>query len=291
MHMHKYGTDQADGLRRSASENRGPVRVIAVTGGKGGVGKTTVSVNLAMALSRSGRRVMLLDADLSLANVDVLLGLKSKKNLSHVIAGECSLDDIVLDGPCGMKVLPASSGVKSLADISTEQSTGLIWAFGEMRTPVDDLVIDTAAGIADNVIRFSAAAQDIVVVVCDEPASITDAYAMIKILSRDHRVSRFQILANKTSSMAEARRLYEKLSAVTARFLNVHLNFMGQIPRDSSIRKAIARQCGVVEHYPQSRAAKAFEDAARVAQRWPQADGSRGCIEFFAERLVQGSAA
>lgn len=289
MHMSNSVTDQASGLR--ARDPLNPVRVIAVTGGKGGVGKTTVSVNLAMALSRSGRRVMLLDADLGLANVDVLLGLKSDRNLSHVINGQCSLDDIVLDGPCGIKVLPASSGVRSLSEITTKQSTGLIWAFGEMQTPIDDLVIDTAAGIADNVIRFSAAAQDVVVVVCDEPASITDAYALIKILSRDHRVTRFQVLANKTSSVAEARRLFDKLSKVTQRFLNVHLCFMGHIPRDSNVRKAIQKQCGVVEHYPNSRAARAFEDAARATRRWPPADGSRGCIEFFAERLVQGSAA
>ncbi len=289
MHMSNTATDQASGLR--AREPLNPVRVIAVTGGKGGVGKTTVSVNLAMALSRGGRRVMLLDADLGLANVDVLLGLKSERNLSHVINGQCSLDDIVLDGPCGIKVLPASSGVKTLSEITAKQSTGLIWAFGEMQTPIDDLVIDTAAGIADNVIRFSAAAQDVVVVVCDEPASITDAYALIKILSRDHRVGRFQILANKTSSVAEARRLFEKLSKVTQRFLQVQLCFMGHIPRDSSVRKAIQRQCAVVEHYPNSRAARAFEDAARATRRWPRADGSRGCIEFFAERLVQGTAA
>ncbi|MFK8016223.1 MAG: MinD/ParA family protein [Gammaproteobacteria bacterium] len=289
MHMPNLGVDQANGLRNRDTND--PVRVIAVTGGKGGVGKTTVSVNLAMALARGGRRVMLLDADLGLANVDVLLGLKSEKNLSHVINGQCSLDDIVLDGPCGIKVLPASSGVKSLAEITTAQSSGLIWAFGQLQTPIDDLVIDTAAGIADNVIRFSAAAQDVVVVVCDEPASITDAYALIKILSRDHRVSRFQVLANKTASVAEARGLYEKLSKVTQRFLDVHLSFMGHIPRDSNVRKAIQRQCGVVEHYPNSRAARAFEDAARATTRWPRADGSRGCIEFFAERLVQGTAA
>jgi flagellar biosynthesis protein FlhG len=289
MHMHNYGLDQANGLRQGQASK--PVRVIAITGGKGGIGKTTVSVNLSMALARSGRRVVLLDADLGLANVDVLLGLKSQQNLSHVIQGQCSLDDIVIDGPCGIKVIPASSGVKALAEINTAQSSGLIWAFAEMQTPIDDLVIDTAAGIADSVIRFSAAAQEVVVVVCDEPASITDAYALIKILSRDHRVSRFQVLANKTQSATEARRLFDKLSRVTQRFLDVQLCFLGHIPRDTAVRKAIQRQCGVVEHFPNSRAARSFEDIARAVNRWPQADRSRGCIEFFAERLVQGTAA
>lgn len=284
MHMHNYSTDQAAGLRRSPELT--PVRVIAVTGGKGGVGKTTVSVNLAMALARQGRRVMLLDADMGLANVDVLLGLKAEKNLSHVINGHCNLDDIVLDGPCGIKVLPASSGVRSLVDISSSQSTGLIWAFSEMTTPIDDLVIDTAAGIGDSVIRLSAAAQEVVIVACDEPASITDAYALIKILSRDHGVKRFQILANKTRSAVDGRALFDKISKVTTRFLEVHLSFMGHIPRDSNVSKATQRQCGVVEHFPNSRAARAFADAAATVNRWPVASGSRGCIEFFAERLV-----
>ncbi len=284
MPMHKFPVDQAAGLRKSVAER--PVRVIAITGGKGGVGKTVVSINVAMALAAQNRRVVLMDADLSLANIDVCLGLQAERNLSHVMEGSCTLDDIILDGPGGIKVVPASSGVKQLSDTTPAQNSGLIWAFSEMSTPVDDLVIDTAAGIVDSVIRFSAAAQEVVVVVCDEPASITDAYALIKVLSRDHGVKKFNILSNKTRGAVDGRQLFAKLSAVAERFLDVNLAYVGHVPQDSSIRKSIQRQCAVVDQYPTSRAAKAFHDIAHTVSRWPASTLPNGNIEFFAERLV-----
>ena len=254
--------------------------------GKGGVGKTVVSINVAMALAAQNRRVVLMDADLSLANIDVCLGLQTERNLSHVMEGSCTLDDIILDGPGGIKVVPASSGVKQLADTTPAQNSGLIYAFSEMTTPVDDLVIDTAAGIVDSVIRFSAAAQEVVVVVCDEPASITDAYALIKVLSRDHGVKKFNVLSNKTRGAVDGRQLFSKLSAVAERFLDVNLAYIGHVPQDSSVRKAIQRQCAVVDQYPNSRAAKAFHDIAHTVSRWPASTLPNGNIEFFAERLV-----
>jgi flagellar biosynthesis protein FlhG len=290
MHLHRYSADQAAGLRRQAATNSSPVRVIAVTGGKGGVGKTTVSINLALALAARQRRVLLLDADLGLANVDVLLGLRAERTLAHVMDGECTLDDILVDGPGGIRIVPASSGVRRLANATSAENSGLIYAFSEMTTPFDDLVIDTAAGIGDSVTRFAAAAQQVVVVVCDEPASLTDSYALIKVLSREHGVRRFNVLANLTRGAVDGRELYDKLGKVTERFLDVDLRYLGHVPGDSSVRKAIQCQCPVVQRYPQSRAARAFADIARKVHDWPQAPQARGNIEFFAERLVAHSA-
>jgi len=177
-----------------------PVQVIAVTGGKGGVGKTNVSVNLALALADLGRRVMLMDADLGLANVDVLLGLSAKRTLEDVISGECELRDVLLQGPGGIRIVPAASGIQSMVQLSPMQHAGLIQAFSDISDNLDVLIIDTAAGIGDGVVSFVRAAQEVLVVVCDEPTSITDAYALIKLLNRDHGMNRFRVLANMATS-------------------------------------------------------------------------------------------
>ena len=213
MHMSELIEDQATGLRRMVSPE--PVRVIAVTGGKGGVGKTNVSVNLGIGFAELGRRVMLLDADLGLANIDVMLGLHAKHNLSHVMSGECSLEEVLVDGPKGMRVVPGASGLQRMAELSPAEHAGLIHAFSEVANDVDVLMIDTAAGISDLVVSFSRAAQEQIVVVCDEPASITDAYAIIKLLNREHGVSHFRILANMVKAVQEGRDLYNKMCRVT----------------------------------------------------------------------------
>ena len=176
--------DRAAGLRRGAKGHA--VRVMAVTSGKGGVGKTNVSVNLAAAMINNGKDVMLLDADLGLANIDVLLGLNPTYNLAHVLNGSRSLEEVIVKGPGGLKIIPAASGIKNMANLSPAEHAGLIKAFSELSDRLDVLVVDTAAGISDSVISFTRACQEVIVVVCDEPASITDAYALIKVLSRDY---------------------------------------------------------------------------------------------------------
>ena len=184
MLMSENIVDQAEGLRRMVSPK--PVQVIAVSSGKGGVGKTNVSVNLAIALSNEGKKVLLMDADLGLANIDIMLGLKHDYNLSHVLSGQCSLEEVIIDGPKGIKIIPASSGVKQMAELTPMENAGVVRAFSELSCDVDVLIIDTAAGIADSVIAFAKASQEVVVVVCDEPASLTDAYALIKVLNSDY---------------------------------------------------------------------------------------------------------
>ncbi|MEN8177564.1 MAG: MinD/ParA family protein [Pseudomonadota bacterium] len=279
--------DQATGLRRMVEPK--PVRVIAVTGGKGGVGKTNVSVNLGIGLAELGRRVMLLDADLGLANIDVVLGLHAKYNLSHVMSGECTLEEVLVDGPKGMRVVPGASGLQKMAELSPAEHAGLIHAFSEVASDVDVLMIDTAAGISDLVVSFSRAAQEQIVVVCDEPASITDAYAIIKLLNREHGVSQFRILSNMVKSVQEGRDLYNKMCRVTDQYLDVMLSYMGSVPYDEQLRKAVKGQRPVVEAYPRSRVAQAFKNLAKKADNWPVPTGVSGDLQFFVERLIQFS--
>ena len=285
MLMSDVTTDQASGLRQMVKPR--PIRVIAVTGGKGGVGKTNVSINLAVALADMGKRVMILDADLGLANIDIALGLHPEYDLSHVLRGERSLSEVVLEGPAGVRVVPASSGIQKMAELSAAEHAGLINAFSEISNDIDVLVVDTAAGISDTVVSFSRAAQELIVVVCDEPASITDAYALIKLLNREYGVNRFRILSNMVRSTQEGKDLYNKLYRVTERYLDVMLNYMGSIPFDESLRKAVKSQKPVVQAFPRSPASQAFKNLAKKADNWPVPAGANGHLQFFVERLIQ----
>ncbi len=263
-----------------------PVKVIAVTGGKGGVGKTTVSANLAVSIAAQGRDVMLVDADLGLANVDVLLGLHTRFHLGHVVRGDCTLEDAIVTGPHGVQVVPAASGVRSMANLSPAEHAGIIRAFSELYHSVEVLVVDTAAGLHDSVLTFSQAAHHVLVVVCDEPASITDAYGLIKVLSRERGVRRFQILANQTRRSGEGPALYEKILRVCDRFLDVSLEFAGSVPYDDYLRRAVQRQTPVVDAYPASVSSLALKNLAVKADKWAVPQGARGHLEFFVERMV-----
>ena len=262
-----------------------PVRVIAVTSGKGGVGKTNVSVNLSAALAAAGERVLLMDADLGLANVDVLLGLSPEFDLQHVINGEKSLDDVVIPGPAGFQLIPASSGVEHMAELTALQQASLITAFSELKAPIDTLIVDTAAGISGSVVSFAKACQEVIVVVCDEPTSLTDAYALIKVMSTRHGVSRFQMLANMVKDENQGLLLYDKLLNTCDRFLNVGLGYLGAMPFDDQLRAAVKAQQPVVSAYPRSRAAKAMGRIAEKVKAWPAPEHGTGQLQFFVERL------
>ena len=285
--MRETRLDQAAGLRRLAQPR--PVKVIAITGGKGGVGKTLIAANLGAALVRLGRSVMLLDADLGLANVDVVLGLKSRLNLEHVLGGECGLEDVVVTASSGLKVVPASSGSLRMATLSRPEHAGLINAFSHLLEPLDLLLIDTAAGIGDGVVTFSEAAQHVVVVVCDEPASLTDAYGLIKVLQRRQPGCRFEVVANMVESAAHGRSLYEKLARVTERFLGFTPAYYGHVPHDDYLRRSVRSQSTVIECFPSSPSARAIHRLAVAADAWAGVGGARGGIEFFMERLRMSS--
>jgi len=284
MHDGKPTPQQAETWSR-INANR-PVRVIAVTGGKGGVGKTSISTNLGVALAAQGRDVMLVDADLGLANVDVLLGLRTRFHLGHVIRGECTLEDTIVTGPRGLQIVPAASGLKGMANLSPAEHAGIIRAFSDLYHRVDTLIVDTAAGLHDSVVTFTQAAHHVLVVVCDEPASITDAYALIKVLSREHGVAKFQILANQTRRAAEGQALFSKIQRVCDRFLNVTLEFAGSIPYDDYLRRSVQRQGAVVELYTGSISSVALKNLANRSDKWAVPQGARGHLEFFVERMV-----
>lgn len=278
--------DQAAGLRNIGRTK--PVKVIAVTAGKGGVGKSNVSVNLALALASQDKKVMLLDGDLSLANIDIMLGLHAKYNLSHVIQGTCHLSDIILQGPNGIRVIPAASGTEFMTQLSPVEHAGIIDSFNELTDDLDYMIIDTAAGISDTVLSFSRSSQELIVVVCDEPTSLTDAYALIKVMSKRYEWTHFHIVANMVRTVKNGRELYNKLLKVSEQFLDVHLDYLGAIPFDEHVHKAVKKQKAFLAAYPDSQASASIKELASQVESWPFKPSIGGNTSFFLERLVAG---
>lgn len=276
--------DQAAGLRNMSRIK--PVKVIAVTAGKGGVGKSNVSVNLSLALAQQNYRVMLLDADLGLGNIDIMLGLHTQYDLSHVLKGACQLEDIILHGPHGLKIIPASSGTEFMTQLGQRKHEAVIDAFNELTQHLDYLIIDTAAGISDTVLNFTRSAQELIVVVCDEPTSLTDAYAVIKVMSKRYGWNKFQIVANMVRSEKDGRDLFNKLFKVSEQFLDVQLDYLGAIPFDEHVHKAVKSQKPVLMSYPESAAAEAIKEIASGVLKWPFMSLLGGNTSFFLERLV-----
>lgn len=284
-------SNNTQGMNLQRSLRRKPVKVISVCSGKGGVGKTNIATNIAVALGGRGRNTYLLDADLSLANVDVLLGLQPRFNLSHVVAGEADLADTILQGPNNIRVVPASSGSFSMTDLPAAAQVAIIQAFSDLTDQPDVLVVDTAAGISPKVARFVQAAQHPIVVVCDEPASLTDAYALIKVFSQNYGISRFQIVTNQSRKVGDGKRLFRNLSRVTDSYLDVVLKHTGDVPHDEYLVKAVQEQRAVVEAYPRSTSGEALQAIADTVDAFPAAREASGGIEFFFERLLMSSVA
>ncbi len=240
-----------------------PPRIIAIASGKGGVGKTNIVANLGYALSRMGKKTIILDADLGLGNLDVLLGLTPAYNLSHVITGRKTIEEVMIDGPANMKILPASSGVQELTNLSRDQQLRILMELDVVSNPVDVLLIDTAAGISSNVIYFSVIAKEVIIVVSPEPTAITDAYALMKVLSLKYSVKDFYILVNPAESMREAYEVFRQLKLVAARFLSVTLEHLGCVLYDENINKCVRLQKVVSELFPDSRASRCYSALAK----------------------------
>jgi flagellar biosynthesis protein FlhG len=237
--------------------------VITITSGKGGVGKTNFTANLGWMLRQIRRRVMILDADLGLANIDIILGLSPEFNMAHVLAGEKTLQEILTKGPAGLRILPASSGLGAVGDMTEAQKLSLMEQMEALEEEFDFMLIDTGAGISKNVIYFNLAAQTMIVLVTPEPTSMTDAYALIKVLSKDYHQHRFAIVANDVAGEAEGLEVFDKLSRVTDRFLNVSLDYLGALPHDPSLREAVRLQRPFCEVFPNNPASVGMRKIAR----------------------------
>ncbi len=299
--------DQAEGLRTlikhpsekeesSQSPSRGEKvtpgiwpRVISVGSGKGGVGKTNVVANLGYAFTRLGKKTLVFDADLGLANIDVLLGLAPKYNVQHLLKGQKSVFEILVAGPGGMSILPASSGVIELAQLDEAQKILLLNELELLAGTVDILLIDTGAGISSNVLYFNMAAEEPIVVMTPEPTSITDAYALIKVLWTKFKKERFTLLVNLARSAQEAREAFKKISLAADRFLgSLSLDYLGFVPFDEKLPMAVKNQRPVLEIYPQALSSRSFMEIARTLVDKPTQARAGGQIQFFWQHLLGG---
>jgi flagellar biosynthesis protein FlhG len=270
-----------------AAENR--PKVMTITSGKGGVGKTNVVVNLAIACQRQGKKVLIFDADLGLANIDIIFGLNPKHNVEAVVSGEKSLSEIIVEGPEGVGIIPASSGVQGLTQLSEGQKIHLLNEFDILNNEYDMLLIDTGAGISSNVVYFNMAAEERIVVVTPEPTSVTDAYALIKIMSNQYSVKNFYLLMNMVDSESEAKSVYNNLSKVIGRFMrDICLDYAGFIPKDALLRKAVTKRQPVISSFPEAAASRSFETLARYFLKQTSKASSDGNIKFFWKRLMTG---
>ena len=259
--------DQASRLRTMARQQIPEAtlfssRVMAITSGKGGVGKTNVVAGLAMSLAQMGQRVVVLDADFGLANLDILLGLTPTHTLEHVLRGEKVLEEIIMDGPLGIRVIPASSGIQELTRLDTTAELRLIQGLQRVSETTDWMLIDTAAGIHDSVIKLLLAAQEVLLVTTPEPTSLVDAYAMVKVVHLRDPQKPIWLLVNNAQGEDEAEETIEQLQAATQRFLGREHKVLGMVPSDPSLLQAVREQRSVVERFPRSPSTQAFRQIA-----------------------------
>jgi flagellar biosynthesis protein FlhG len=275
IHLNQHASNQtgftrAQNMRRTAHFPK----IITITSGKGGVGKTNIVANLGYALCRFGKKVLVFDADLGLGNLDVLLGLAPQYNLSHVIRGEKQLKDVVMDGPGRLKILPAASGIQEMTSLTREERHLIFSQLSDYITEFDIMLIDTAAGISANVIYFNINADEILVVATPEPTSITDAYALMKVLSVKHDTANFKLIVNSAANEKEAEDVFNQLKLVTGRFLDISLEYYGSVMQDANIPKGVRQQKAVSELAPLTKASRCFAALARKVAAGPMPEAT-----------------
>ena len=287
--------DQAEKLRniiKSRNQQRQHTsRVITVTSGKGGVGKSSISVNLAVQLSRLGKRVVILDADFGLANVEVMFGLRPEYNLADLMFSGKTIKEVITIGPENVGFISGGSGIRELTNITGDQVRSLIPMLYELDQLADVIIIDTGAGISENVLELVASSMEIILVATPEPTSITDVYALLKTLHRREDFMKdgtgIKMIANRTTSQEQGKELYEKLSIVVEKFLDIKMEYIGMVPQDDHLQKAIMKQKPLTISYPDSASARALMEIAAVLENGKQgtADRKKGILELFSNLL------
>ena len=280
--------EERDGssLKKTRRKLGSNARVIAITSGKGGVGKTSIVGNLGYAFTKLGKKVLILDADLGLGNLDVLLGLTPKYNLSHVILGGKTIDEILVEGPGKMKILPASSGIQELTQLNKDQKIQILTQLDLLIDSVDILFIDTAAGISSNVMDFNATAQEVVVVVSPEPTSITDAYALMKVLSLKYSGKACKLIVNMVKRPEEGREVFRQLRLVTDRFLDISIEYLGYVLFDDKVTKGVKNQKIVSELFPDTEVSRCFRDISRKVSSMSPLNVPKGNSHLFWRHLI-----
>lgn len=263
--------------------------VVSITSGKGGVGKTNIVGNLAVSFQRKGKNVLVFDADLGLANIDIIFGIHPKDNIDAVIRGEKKLSEIIVQGPEGVSVIPASSGIEEMANLTEGQKLHLLSEFDDLNHRFDVMLVDTGAGISSNVVYFNMAAQKRVVVVTPEPTAITDAYALLKVMFNQYKTTEFFILMNMVKDEKEAKTVFKKLSQVADKFLKgICLDYAGCILWDEYLKQAVVKRQPVVCAYPRAVASQNMDTLAdRLLRSAAESDPADGNIKFFWKRLVE----
>lgn len=279
--------DQAEGLR--CLQAKEGVRIITVASGGNGVGKTSAVVNLAVALARDGKDVLVLDENPCHNNVCANLGIKARYDLLHVINRDKTMEQVILRGPEGISILPAIRGVNSLAKLQRAEQERMIDCFSNLPRPVDVVLVDAAAGSTGHVLSLSLAAQEVLMVLSPAASAITGAYALIKLMSQEYARRHFRILVNKAGSEKEAMAIFGNVHQAAQRYLSVSPDFMGFVPLDNKLRRSAHLCRPVVEAFPGSASAASYRQLATGLQHWPHSDDHAGGIENFMQRLIRNS--